>query len=68
MPLHLLVAIGDSVIIGNDIVIKYVKKMGRSVGLAITAPKEIKINRTKGENHGRPNELGCDNRGVDRSK
>jgi len=36
--------IGDSVKIG-DIEIKYVKKLGRKVGIAITAKEEIKITR-----------------------
>jgi|GEM_PF-7114677 sRNA-binding carbon storage regulator CsrA len=44
MALMTTIDIGDSVKIG-DIEIKYVKKLGRKVGIAITAKEEIKITR-----------------------
>jgi len=69
MPLHMLVAIGDTIKIGDDIVIKYVKRMGNNVGLAITAPISIKINREKGEDNVRKNTgINGNSGGVDRNR
>lgn len=44
MALMTTIDIGDSVKIG-DVEIRYVKKLGRKVGIAITAKEEIKITR-----------------------
>lgn len=69
MPLHMLVSIGDTIKIGDDITIKYVKRMGNNVGLAITAPIAIKINREKGESNDRKDaRIISDNRGADRGR
>jgi len=65
MPLHMLVKIGETIVIGDSIVIKYVKKMGNNVGLAITAPTEIKIKRIKEADHGRDG-IKRDSGGTDR--
>ena len=59
MPFMTMLEIGDIIRIGNDIEIKYVKKLGRKVGVGIIAPNEIKIIRiskrpekNKNENNG----------------
>lgn len=69
MPLHMLVKIGETIVIGDSIVIKYVKKMGNNVGMAITAPTEIKIKRIKGDDkNGEQRTARGDSRGVDRDR
>lgn len=69
MPLHMLVAIGDTINIGDEITIKYVKRMGNNVGLAITAPISIKINRIKGDQNARKQDrTNGDSGGVNRGR
>jgi sRNA-binding carbon storage regulator CsrA len=45
--LHLLIDIGDTIKIGENIQIVYAKRMGRKVGVSIEADKSIKIVKVK---------------------
>jgi sRNA-binding carbon storage regulator CsrA len=45
--LHILIDIGDTIKIGNDIEIVYTRRVGRRVGISITADKSIKIKKVK---------------------
>lgn len=65
----MLVAIGDTINIGDEITIKYVKRMGNNVGLAITAPISIKINRIKGDQNARKQDrTNGDSGGINRGR
>ena len=48
MALNLTIDVLDSVRIG-EIEVKYLKRIGRKVSIAISAPKEMKINIIKNE-------------------
>lgn len=47
MAFMTMLELGDVIKIGNDIEIKYVKKLGRKVGVGIIAQDEIKIIRVR---------------------
>jgi hypothetical protein len=47
MALNILLDLGDELKVGEDIIIRYVKKLGRKAGISISAPLEIKISKIK---------------------
>jgi len=53
--LHILIDIGDTIKIGENIKISYSKRIGRKIGVSIEADKSIKIVKVKNDERNSPN-------------